>query len=477
MTTLPGPGSRTPADVHPDAGGPGARTGGTSGDGSARVVEPAGAATGFDEAWVAPVAPGPLDALVDVPGSKSLTNRYLVLAALADGPGRLRGALRSRDTLLMAQALRALGVGVEDDGSDWRITPGPLHGGTQIDCGLAGTVMRFLPAVAALADGPVRFDGDTGARARPMGPVLAALHALDVPVTHHDEPGRLPFTVTGAGAVEGGPVDVDATASSQFVSGLLLAGARFRRGLQLRHTGRSLPSLPHIEMTVEVLRDAGVLVDDSRPLLWDVAPGPIAARDVRVEPDLSNAGAFLAAALVAGGTVRVPGWPARTTQPGALLPAILERMGATTRLDGDVLAVTGTGVIHGVDLDLHEAGELTPTIAALAALADGPSRLRGIAHLRGHETDRLTALATEITRLGGRAEQTSDGLVITPRPLHAAVVHTYHDHRMATAGALLALRVPGVRVQDVATTGKTLPDFVRMWTGMLGGTPAGTPAA
>ncbi|GEA88612.1 3-phosphoshikimate 1-carboxyvinyltransferase [Cellulomonas cellasea] len=421
--------------------------------------------------WPAPQAPGPLDATVEVPGSKSLMNRYLVLAALADSPSRLRGALRSRDTLLMAAALRALGIGVEDapgTTSDWVVTPGSLSGGSDVDCGLAGTVMRFLPAVAALAEGPVRFDGDPHARVRPMGPVLRALRALEVPVDEHGEPGHLPFTVTGRGRVRGGHVDVDASGSSQFVSGLLLAAARFEQGLTLRHTGPTLPSLPHIEMTVDVLRAAGVTVDDSRPTIWRVEPGTIAGRDVRVEPDLSNAAPFLCAAMIAGGTVRVPGWPAQTTQPGGLLPGILERMGATTRLDGDVLAVTGTGRIHGLDLDLHAAGELTPTIAALAALADSPTRIRGVAHLRGHETDRLAALSTEITRLGGQAEQTSDGLVITPRPLTGGTVRTYADHRMATAGALLGLAVPGVRVEDVATTAKTIPDFVGLWSGMLG---------
>lgn len=419
--------------------------------------------------WTAPLADGPLDALVDVPGSKSLTNRYLVLAALAASPGRLRGALRSRDTRLMAAALTSLGAGIDEDGSDWVVTPGPVQGSTQIHCGLAGTVMRFLPAVAALADGPVRFDGDESALARPMGPVLTALRTLGVRVEEHGEPGHLPFTVHGHGSLVGGQVDVDASASSQFVSGLLLAAARFERGLTLRHTGRTLPSLPHIEMTVAVLREAGVQVDDSRPAIWRVEPGPIAGRDVRVEPDLSNAAPFLCAALVAGGTVRVPGWPAHTTQPGGLLPGILERMGATTRLDGDVLSVTGTGAVRGVDLDLHAAGEVAPTIAGLAALADSPTRLRGIAHLRGHETDRLAALAAEITRLGGQAEQTSDGLVITPRPLTGGPWHTYEDHRMATAGALIGLRVPGVEVENVATTAKTLPDFVGLWGGMLAG--------
>ena len=301
-----------------------------------------------------------------------------------------------------------------------------------------------------------------------MAPVLTALQALGVQITAGGPDGHLPFTVTGRGRVRGGAVDLDASASSQFVSGLLLAGARFEHGLTVRHTGTTLPSLPHIEMTVQVLRDAGVEVDDRRPAIWRVTPGPIAGRDVRVEPDLSNAGPFLAAALVLGGSVRVPGWPTVTTQPGALLPGILERMGASARLDGDVLTVTGTGVVRGVDLDLRAAGELAPTIAALAALADSPTRLRGIAHLRGHETDRLAALATEITRLGGQVEQTADGLVVTPRPLRAGTVRTYHDHRMATAGALLGLRVPGVLVENVATTAKTLPAFVSMWHRMLG---------
>ncbi|WP_449385534.1 3-phosphoshikimate 1-carboxyvinyltransferase [Cellulomonas soli] len=434
------------------------------------AADPTTAAPGLGPLWLAPTSTGPLDALVEVPGSKSLTNRYLVLAALADSPSRLRGALRSRDTLLMAEALERLGTRVEAvDGApgDWAITPGPVRGGTTVHCGLAGTVMRFLPAVAALAEGDVRFDGDREALARPMGPVLRALRALDVAVEEHGQEGRLPFTVRGRGGVAGGHVDVDASGSSQFVSGLLLAAARFEHGLTVRHTGPTLPSLPHIEMTVAVLRAAGVQVDDSRPAIWQVAPGPVAGRDVRVEPDLSNAAPFLCAALVVGGTVRVPGWPAATTQPGGLLPAILTRMGAVTSLDGDVLSVSGTGQIHGLDLDLSAAGELAPTIAALAALADTPTRLRGIAHLRGHETDRLAALATEITRLGGQAEQTADGLVITPRPLGGGTWRTYADHRMATGGALIGLRVPGVQVEDVATTAKTIPDFVGLWAAML----------
>jgi len=420
--------------------------------------------------WPAPSAVGPLDAVVEVPGSKSLSNRYLVLAGLASGPSRLHGVLQSRDTRLMAAALGALGSRVVENDGDWLVDPGAVLGDVSVECGLAGTVMRFLPPVAALADGPVRFDGDPQARVRPMGPVLDALRALGVHVDEQGERGRLPFTVRGHGGVDGGHVDVDASGSSQFVSGLLLAGARYRDGLTVRHTGPTLPSLPHIEMTVEVLRAAGVQVDDSRPAIWQVLPGPIEGRDVRVEPDLSNAAPFLAAAMVAGGTVSVPGWPTLTTQPGALLPDVLTSMGGTATLTGDVLSVSGTGALHGVDLDLRAASELATTVAALAVLADSPTRLRGIAHMRGHETDRLAALAAEITGLGGRAEQTSDGLVITPQPLTAGVWHSYADHRMATAGALVGLAVPGVEVDDVATTAKTIPDFVRMWSAMLSGT-------
>ena len=430
--------------------------------------------------WTAPSllpAPGQLDAQVDVPGSKSLTNRYLVLAALAESPGTIRGALRSRDTDLMVDALRSLGATITegDEAGVWHVTPGALTGDALVDCGLAGTVMRFVPAVAALASGRVTLDGDAGARVRPMGPVLDGLRGLGVRV---DDDGRgfLPATIHGTGSVRGGSVDVDASASSQFVSGLLLASARFDQGLTLRHTGPTLPSLPHIDMTVAVMREAGIDVDSSRPAIWQVRPGPIAGRDVRVDPDLSNAGPFLAAALVAGGTVRVPGWPTSTTQPGAMMAELLTAMGGHAELTDGVMAVTGTGEIRGIDVDLHEAGELAPTIAALAALASTPSRLRGIAHLRGHETDRLAALATEITRLGGQAEQTADGLVITPRPLHAGVVRTYHDHRMATAGALLGLRVPGVQVENIATTAKTLPGFTGMWGRLLAGSAPGQAA-
>ncbi|WP_088319789.1 3-phosphoshikimate 1-carboxyvinyltransferase [Kineosporia sp. R_H_3] len=430
--------------------------------------------------WAAPRAVEPVDATVALPGSKSLTNRYLVLAALAEEPSRLRAPLRSRDTDLMAAAVAALGADVVDvpttqalgataaAGDDWLVTPGPLRGPAQIDCGLAGTVMRFLPPVAALADGDVRFDGDPRARERPMGPVVRALRDLGVEVDDGGT-GLLPFTVRGTGRVRGGTVRIDASASSQFVSALLLVGARFDEGLVVEHVGPPIPSEPHVVMTVEALRDVGVVVDDADPSVWRVEPGPVGALDVQVEPDLSNAAPFLAAAAVTGGRVFVPGWPQHTTQAGDELRDLLDQMGADVSLEREGLTVRGTGDLYGIEADLHSAGELTPVVAALCALADTPSHLYGIAHLRGHETDRLAALAHEINALGGDVTETDDGLVIRPKPLHGGVFATYHDHRLATAGALLGLAVDGVLVEDVATTAKTLPDFTGLWARMLEG--------
>ncbi|TDD69078.1 3-phosphoshikimate 1-carboxyvinyltransferase [Jiangella aurantiaca] len=417
--------------------------------------------------WPAPTAPGPVDATVVLPGSKSLTNRALVLAALADGPSLVRHPLLARDTRLMIDALRALGAGIEPVDDGVRVTPAPVRGGVAIDTGLAGTVMRFVPPLAALADGDVRFDGDPQARLRPMGTVLDALRTLGVSI---DDGGRgvLPFTVAGAGAVPGGEVTIDASASSQFVSGLLLSAPRYDKGVTVRHDGKPVPSQPHIDMTVAMLRERGVEVDDAAANTWRVEPGAVRAVDTVVEPDLSNAAPFLAAAVLTGGTVRVPRWPAATTQPGAELRDLLARMGADVSLDDGVLTVRGTGTVLGLDADLHDVGELTPVLAALAAAATTPSHLRGIAHLRGHETDRLAALAAEINGLGGDVTETADGLDIRPAPLRAGVFHSYADHRLAQAGAVLGLVVPGVQVEDIATTSKTLADFPGMWAALLG---------
>ncbi|UYQ64297.1 3-phosphoshikimate 1-carboxyvinyltransferase [Streptomyces peucetius] len=442
--------------------------------------------------WPAPLATGAVEATVTVPGSKSVTNRALVLAALASEPGWLRRPLRSRDTLLMSAALQAMGVGIEEtvssstaggsadeaatgSGEAWRVIPSGLHGPATVDVGNAGTVMRFLPPVAALADGPIRFDGDPRSYERPLNGVIDALRALGARIDD-DGRGALPMTVHGGGALEGGPVRIDASSSSQFVSALLLSAPRFNQGVEVRHVGGRLPSMPHIRMTVDMLRAVGAQVDEpetgGEPDVWRVSHSALLGRDLTIEPDLSNAQPFLAAALVTGGRVTIPDWPERTTQPGDALREIFTEMGGscelTTTPNGTALVFTGSGRIHGIDVDLGEVGELTPGIAAVAALADSPSTLRGVAHLRLHETDRLAALTKEINELGGDVTETEDGLHIRPRPLHGGVFRTYDDHRMATAGSVIGLAVKDVQIENVATTAKTLPDFPQMWAEMLG---------
>jgi 3-phosphoshikimate 1-carboxyvinyltransferase len=425
------------------------------------------------DAWPAPHAGGPVRATVTLPGSKSITNRALLLAALADGPSVIRRPLRARDTDLMAQALRNLGTSVsevDDDGAGapgaWQVQPHALQGPAVVDCGLAGTVMRFVPPVAALAAGSVRLDGDPRARERPMGQIIDALRGLGAQVDD-DGRGALPFDVHGEGRLRGGAVTIDASASSQFVSALLLAGARFDHGVDIRHEGgAAVPSQPHIEMTVRMLRDRGVSVG-TEPDRWVVAPGVVKPLDVDVEPDLSNAAPFLAAAAATAGEVVVRHWPEHTDQAGDRLRALLPMLGATVERVGSALVVRGPETLRGAEVDLHDVGELTPAFAALCALAASPSRLRGIAHLRGHETDRLAAIATEINALGGDVRETDDGLAIRPARLRAGVFHTYADHRMAHAGAILGLVVPGIEVEDIATTSKTYPGFAADWESLL----------
>ncbi|MDU7427587.1 MAG: 3-phosphoshikimate 1-carboxyvinyltransferase [Actinomyces urogenitalis] len=484
--------------------------------------------------WPAPGAPGPLDAVVPLPGSKSLTARALLLAALASEPTILTGVLRSRDTDLMRTALEAFGTRfepVDADATTLRVIPAPAPlrvrrpatapgqaAGSvatspsgdlpapvaRIDCGLAGTVMRFVPPLAALADAPVLFDGDDGARLRPLSPLLDSLTQLGASLTYLGREGHLPVVVSpapvrphpaataplGQGPAESSPevpttcVSVDASGSSQFLSALLLVGSLLPGGLSVTPTG-AVPSLPHVAMTVASLRERGLAVVEPEPAAaegertWLVPAGRPAGGRVAIEPDLSNAGPFLAAALVAGGRVRVPDWPAETTQAGdawrSLLPRLGGQVSAEPQPNGSlVLTASGTGRLCGIDADLSAVGELAPSVVALALLASAQghaSRLRGIAHLRGHETNRLEALVTEMRRVGGRARQTEDGIEIEALPagasLHPAELHAYADHRMATFAALVGLGVPGTTLDDVACTSKTLPDFPAMWSRLL----------
>ncbi len=423
--------------------------------------------------WAAPHVDEPVQATVAVPASKSLTNRKLVLAALADGPSTLSSPLHSDDSARMVDALRTLGAVIDEVpgegafGPDFHITPpSSLRGDVTIDCGQAGTVMRFIAPLAGLAEGDVTITAHESALHRPMGEMIKALREIGADI---DDGGRwaLPFTVRGRGRIRGGEVTIDASGSSQFVSGLLLAAPRFDVGLHLIHSGKRLPSIPHIDMTVETLARRGIQIEHPTPNEWIVPAGIPRGRDTVIEPDLSNASPFLAAALLTGGSVTIPGWPATSTQPGALLPEILALLGARTGRRGGALTVTGSGRIAGVDLDLTAASELTPTLFALAAFADAPTTLHGIGHIRGHETNRIDALIGNLRALGGQADELPDGIRVTPRPLHGGLWRAHHDHRIATAGALIGLRVPGVEVDDIGTTAKTMPEFPQLWQRML----------
>jgi 3-phosphoshikimate 1-carboxyvinyltransferase len=434
--------------------------------------------------WPAPAADGPARARIVLPASKSITNRALVLAALSGRPAAIANPLQARDTLLAAAALRAMGTGIAEDGlgsvPSWVVTPGQPPAGSRVgvDVGNAGTVMRFLPAVAALTSAAVEFDGDARARQRPVGPILAALAGLGADI---DDGGRgaVPFTVLGHGSVRGGAVTLDASSSSQLISGLLLAAPRFAAGVEIRHEGPPVPSAPHIAMTVRMLRAAGAEVTETgpagsaaRPEAWRVQPGPLELGSVTVEPDLSNAGPFLAAALVTGGTITVPGWPRDSLQAAGQILDVLARMGARCEVGADGLIISGTGTIRGITADLRDVAELAPVLTAAAALAESPSTFTGLAHTRGHETDRLAALAKEINALGGDITERPDGLQITPRRLRAEAAGrpfgSYDDHRMVMAAAVLGLAVPGLRVANAQTVAKTFPGFITVWGQMLG---------
>jgi len=413
----------------------------------------------------------PVNARITIPGSKSVTNRALILAALADSPSLLRKPLHSRDSALMIAGLQAIGVGIEQAANgDLTVTPAKLFGPASVDVGNAGTVMRFLPPVAAMAQGLIHFDGDARSHERPLGPVIAALESLGVSIEHGSR-YSLPLTINANGQLRGGVVDVDASSSSQFISALLLVAPATKEGITIRHTGSTLPSMPHIEMTVQMLREVGVNVDVINGKEWRVSPAVMHGREITIEPDLSNAAPFMGAAMICGGSVTITDWPKVTTQPGDQLRTIFSQMGATIAFTetphGSDLTITSDGTIHGIDVDLHDVGELTPSIAALCALADTPSSLRGIGHLRLHETDRLAALAAEINALGGDVDEEESALHISPAPLHSGTFHSYEDHRLATAGAMIGLRINGISVENIETTKKTLPDFPGAWMELL----------
>ena len=419
--------------------------------------------------WSAPFrASKPISGAINIPGSKSVTNRALVLSALASSPSTLRKGLRSRDTDLMIKALSSLGVKIEIEEDLWQITPAPLMGPAGIDVGNAGTVMRFLPPLAALANGLISFDGDPRSHQRPLGPVIKALESLGVSIEHQ---GRysLPLVINGAGYITGGEAEIDVSASSQFLSSLLLVAPLMKQGLRIKNVGKSLPSKPHIEMTIAMLAQYGAVVDTSIANQWSIKPTKLFGVDLVIEPDLSNAAVFMAVPILCGGEVIIKDWPRKTTQPGDQLRQIFSDMGGEIDFVDQGLRVRSTGQIRGIDIDLGDVGELTPVIAALACFANSPSNLRGIGHLRLHETDRLSALKNELTALGAQVIEEESALRINPMPMKAGVFRTYEDHRLATAGALIGLAVKGVEVENIETTRKTITDFPALWSQLLNG--------
>ncbi|MEA2596914.1 MAG: 3-phosphoshikimate 1-carboxyvinyltransferase [Thermomicrobiales bacterium] len=409
----------------------------------------------------------PIDAVARIPGSKSITNRALLAAALADGESELSGALHSDDTRYMAAALNALGVGVETDepGERFRVQGG---GGTfpatqaELFVGNAGTAMRFLTAALPLGRGTYRIDGVPRMRKRPLAPLLQALTDLGADAVSEEGTGCPPVVVRASG-LRGGRTTMAGDQSSQFFSALLLAAPYAEQGVEVEVVG-DLVSKPYMPMTAAVMRAFGVEMelDTEHWRTFRVAPGQrYLGRAHRIEPDASNASYFFAAAAVTGGRVRVDGLGRGSTQGDLRFVDVLAVMGATVTVADDYVEVIGppAGALKGVDLDLNAISDTAQTLAAIAPFATGPTTIRGVGHARLKETDRVAALATELRRLGQTVEERPDGLTIHPSPIVAADVQTYDDHRMAMSFAITALRAPGVRILDPGCVAKTFPDF------------------
>lgn len=417
--------------------------------------------------WHAPTINGAINSTLEIPGSKSATNRAFVLAALGNKNSIITNPLFARDTNLMLEALEKLGCNVVKKLNSVEISPMKKdHSEISIDVGLAGTVMRFVPPLAALSSGTSHFDGDERARNRPMKTLIESLKKLNVKVIDNHQ-GKLPFSIISDGQITGGEIEIDASESSQFISALMLVGAKFKNGLTIKHVGQNLPSLPHIEMTIEMLKEVGVKTNQINTTTWRIDNQNINSKNWVVEPDLSNAGPFLAAAMVTKGEIKINDWPLQTTQAGNSWIEILSLMGANIQLNSKQLILKNDSEIKGINYNLNDVGELTPVLVAISLFANSKSEFTGISHLRGHETDRLAALVENITAIGGDAKETEDGLIINPKQLHGGVWKAFDDHRMATAGAVIGLKVKDIYVDDISTTSKTLPNFENLWNKMV----------
>jgi 3-phosphoshikimate 1-carboxyvinyltransferase len=405
-----------------------------------------------------------VDFELSLPGSKSITNRCLLVAALADGESVLENALFSEDSLIFAACLRALGVPVEADEarSAFRVAGrgGILSDGdASLWVGNAGTAARFITSLTIVGRGAYAVDGVAAMRERPMDELLDVLAAQGAEVTWQGKPGHVPFTIRGAGGLEGGEMTLAAGRTSQQVSGLLLIAPYARRDVTLRVPGKMV-SPSYVDMTIELMRRWGVRVQrpDAETFVVEHGQRYVPSRHA-VEPDASGASYFFAAAAAVGGRARVRHLSAASLQGDLRFVDVLERMGCKVSREADAVEVRCDGSLAGVDVDMNDISDTAPTLAAIAPLATGPVTIRNVEHMRWKETDRIHAVVTELARLGARVEELRDGLVVHPSKLHPGVVSTYKDHRMAMAFSILGLRSPGIQISDPGCVAKTFPTF------------------
>jgi 3-phosphoshikimate 1-carboxyvinyltransferase len=405
----------------------------------------------------------PLDAIIRPPGSKSLTNRALIVAALAQGPSELRGALDSEDTRVMIEGLRRLGITIEVDSTRGQIQIEGCAGrlpATSADLFVAnsGTTIRFLTALTALGHGTYRLDGAPRMRARPIQDLLDALGQVGGDARSETGNGCPPVVVRAAG-LRGGRAKVRGDISSQFLSGLLMAAPYAAAPVELEISG-PLVSQPYIRMTLAVMRDFGVAIAEDDLTRFRVTPAKYQGRDFIIEPDASAASYFFAAAAIAGGRVTVLGLSRDSLQGDVAFCDCLAQMGCEVEHSTDRITVIG-GPLRGIDVDMNAISDTVQTLAVVALFAAGPTTIRNVAHIRHKETDRIGNLAPELRKLGAEVEEWPDGMRIAPRPLRGAEIATYRDHRMAMSLALVGLTIPHVVIQDPSCTEKTYPDYFR----------------
>jgi 3-phosphoshikimate 1-carboxyvinyltransferase len=403
----------------------------------------------------------PPDATIRVPGSKSVTNRALIIAALADGNSRIVNPLFSDDSFWLMDALVRLGIDVHADGERGEVyvrgQSGEIYAsGVDLFVGNAGTVARFLPPFLALGRGPFTVDGVPRMRERPVADLVDGMRQLGAEVQYAGEDGRFPLMIKGGG-IPGGKARVSASKSSQFISGLLMAAPYAQAPVTLHPVGRK--EWPYVGITVALMRAFGVEVDEAANGRFTVAPALYSSREYEVEPDASGASYFMAAAAVTGGRVRIPALGASSPQGDLRFAGVLRDMGCRVEIASDFVEVQGPDHLRGVEVDMNAFSDTMITLSAIAPFAEGPTTIKNVGHTRLQESDRLSAVATELTRLGVKTQTTSSFIRIIPNKIRPGVVRTYGDHRMAMAFAITGLVASGIRIRDPGCVTKTFPGY------------------